>query len=157
MREDPIPQEEALSPTPVEPKVDDSDKKQASEVEDRQQLEKIREENRVSRTAYLATIEEGLPQQVDVWKQNFGRIESIHILGQLFIWRGMTRSEYIALMGSGQEKMKNEEAICSKCLLYPQIDKLDWVSMPAGLPTTLSDHVLASSGFGTEDPIPVRL
>jgi hypothetical protein len=156
-KEAPITPEEAASPVPEEQRVDDSQRQEANEAHDREQLEKVREENRRARIAYLATIDATLPDKVEGWKQQFGRIESIHILGQLFIWRGMTRAEYIALMGGGQEKMKNEEAITSKCLLYPQIDQLDWVKMPAGLPTTLSDHVLATSGFGTEDPIPVRL
>lgn len=146
------------SPLPDVPEVQDpKDKGAGGEIEDRQALDQIREQNRTRRIEYLKAINPQLPELVEQWKQRWGRIESVHILGEMYIWRGMDRAEYIGMMTAGLDKNKNEEAIASKCLLWPEISTLDWVKNPAGLPTTLSDLVLASSGFGTEDPIPVRL
>jgi hypothetical protein len=84
-------------------------------------------------------------------------VESIHVLGTLYIYRGMNRGEYIALMQQGQDKIKNDETVASKCTLFPKIEQLAWVELPAGLPTTLADLILTASGFGAEDPVPVRL
>lgn len=128
-----------------------------TEADDRKNLEHMREELRVRRIGLLKAIDPALPANVETWKANHGLIDSQHILSTLYIWRGMNRSEYIALMNVSGDKWKNEESIVSKCLLHPPIRTMDWVVMPAGLPTTLSELILGSSGFGADDPMPVRL
>jgi hypothetical protein len=127
------------------------------ETEDRLELDRLRAEARQKRIAYLESLDPKLPAMIEEWKKGFNRVESIHILGTLYIYRNMTRGEYIALMQQGQDKIKNDEMVASKCLLWPKIEQLAWVTLPAGLPTTISDLVLTSSGFGAEDPVPIRL
>jgi hypothetical protein len=131
--------------------------KEASEADDRRALNKIHEEQRQRRVAYLATIDPGLPTMVEDWKRQYGVIDSQHLLRTLYIWRGMSRSEYIALMNVSGDKWKNEESVVDKCLLWPKINPGDWVTLPAGLPSTLSDLIMATSGFGPDDAMPVRL
>lgn len=143
-----------LKVTPGETPKDSSKK---GEAEDRKELDRLREEARGKRIAYLAGINKDLPAMVDKWKEQFPRVESIHILGTLYIYRGMNRGEYIALMQQGQDKIKNDETVASKCTLYPKIEQMAWVELPAGLPTTLADLILTASGFGAEDPVPIRL
>ena len=128
----------------------------ANEAVDREELHKIREDNRQRRIGYLDVLQPGLANEVEVWKSKYGRLESQHILDQLYIYRGMNRGEYIALMSQGDDKLKNEQVIAEKCVLWPR-QKWDWIILPAGLPTTLSDLVLANSAFGAQDPAPVRL
>lgn len=131
--------------------------KELSEADDRKVLLKMQEENRLRRTAYLKTISPQLPAMVDEWKRTYGVIDSQHILRTLYIWRGMSRSEYIALMNVAGDKWKNEEQMVDKCLLWPVIKPTDWVMLPAGIPSTLADLILATSGFGPDDQFPVRL
>jgi len=128
-----------------------------TEREDRDELKRLQEEARKRRTEYLASIDKTLPGLVEKWKGEYPRIESIHIAGQLYIYRGLRRDEYLSTMGAGLDKNKNDEKIASKCLLWPKVAETNWVNMPAGIPMTLSDLILTASGFGTEDAIPVRL
>jgi hypothetical protein len=129
----------------------------SSEAQDRAELDKLREEARQRRLDYLESLEEGLSAKAMEWKQTFKNVESIHVLNQLWIYRGLTRGEYLTLMSQGQDKAKNEILICNKCILWPGIDPSLWDAMGAGLTTTLSDLILAASGFGAEDPVPIRL
>jgi hypothetical protein len=131
--------------------------KEASEADDRKALNKQLEDQRQRRIAYLKTIHPDLPRMVEEWKRTYGIIDSQHLLRTLYIWRGLSRSEYIALMNITGDKWKSEEQTVDKCLLWPVIKSGDWVTLPAGLPSTLSDLILASSGFGPDDQFPVRL
>lgn len=133
------------------------EKAKEGEIKDREELKRLQEEARKNRMDYLKSIEPTLPKKVDEWKAKYGRVDSVHIAGQLYIYRGLIRSEYLATMGAGLDKNKNDEKIASKCLLWPRIEETAWISMPAGVPMTISDLVLTASGFGTEDAIPVRL
>jgi hypothetical protein len=140
------------------PKAKDEGKTvEKGERQDRDELKRLHEEARVRRTAYLSSIDPKLPDAVDKWKGEFPRVESVHISGQLYIYRGLRRDEYLATMGAGLDKNKNDEKIASRCLLWPEVPETNWVSMPAGIPMTLSDLILTASGFGVEDAIPVRL
>lgn len=133
------------------------EKQHKSEGDDRKIVESAREEMRARRMEYIRSLDPALPASIEAWKQQFGPLDSQHILGKLYIWRGMLRSEYIALMNSSGDKWKNEEMIVDKCLLHPKLRMIDSVQFPAGLLTTLGDLILQSSGFSPDDPMPVRL
>jgi hypothetical protein len=142
-------------PTDEQKKADEAAAK--AEATEREELKQMQEDAKKRRMEYLASIDESLPQKVEQWKAEYPRIESIHIAGQLYIYRGLRRDEYLSTMGAGLDKNKNDEKISSKCLLWPKVAETAWINMPAGVPMTLSDLILTSSGFGTEDAIPVRL
>lgn len=141
------------------PQQDTKPNEPTSELQDRTELEAARSANSKRRREYLAAIDKDLPAKVDAWKEKFQGVEisSVHIGGQLFIYRGLNRGEYMSVMTQGLPKEKNEEYLASKGLLWPEITTLDWVTRPAGLPVTLADLVLASSSFGTEEVVPIRL
>jgi hypothetical protein len=131
-----------------------------TEQQERERLEKIRQDNTAKRYAYLKNIDPNLPELVKDWKGKFrgALIESIHILDVLYIYRNMTRGEYIAIMNEGHDKLTNEQVISSRCCLWPQnVAKADWTTYPAGVPSTLSDCILTACGFGPSDLAPVRL
>lgn len=140
---------------PKTPKAENNEPR--TETSDRAKMAEMHEEARVRRIAYLSSIDPSLPDSVERWKTEHPRVESIHILGNLYIYRTLLRSEYLATMGAGLDKNKNDEKIASRCLLWPAISELDWIRLPAGIPMTIADLVLAASGFGTEDAVPVRL
>lgn len=146
---------EAANPEQEVPKTDEKDPE--TEGEERQKLRELQEEARQRRMAYLQSVSPELPQIVEDAKRMHPRVESIHIAGQLYIYRGLKRSEYLQTMGAGLDKNKNDEKIASKCLIWPRVPETDWINMPAGIPMTLSDLILTASGFGAEDAIPVRL
>jgi len=141
------------------PQTDTKSNEPTSELQDRATLEEARTTTGKRRREYLAAIDKDLPAKVDAWKEKFQGVEisSVHIGGQLFIYRGLNRGEYMAIMTQGFDKGKNEEHIASRGLLWPEISMLDWVTRPAGLPITLSDLILAASSFGTEEVMPIRL
>jgi len=145
---------------PEDKKTDDKQTSEpTTEAHDRQAMEAARETNRKRRLEYLAQIHKDLPAMVDQWKEKFrgAKIESAHVGGQLYIYRGLNRVEYLGIMSQGMDKAKNEEHLASKGTLWPSIGILDWATLPAGLPVTLSDLILAASSFGTEEVVPVRL
>jgi len=148
---------EHLRAQPGEAPAKKEDPSKRGEADDRGEIQRLREEARGKRLEYLRSLNKDLPEMVERWKAQFPRVESIHVLGTLYIYRGMNRGEYIALMQQGQDKIKNDEMVASKCTLHPKTEQLAWVELPAGLPTTLADLILTASGFGAEDAVPIRL
>jgi hypothetical protein len=151
---------------PMEPKQDQVNPPENSsegaedapnEVKARRELEEARTEAATARTAYLEDVSPGLAARVADWKRKYGRVESTHILDQIYVYRGMNRGEYQAMVIRGLDKEKNEQDIAARCVLFPDLSTMDWVLMPAGLPYTLSELTLAASGFVTQDPSPIRL
>jgi hypothetical protein len=127
-----------------------------SEVVARLEIKRIEEEQRGKRMEYLESLEAGLSKLVEQWKQQYPRVESLHILDQVYIYRGLRRDEYLSIMGPGLPREKSDQAISDKCVLWPKREA-DWLQLPAGIPFSLSEAILAASGFQASDPIPVRL
>lgn len=149
--------------TPEE-KVQEKAQEEMTELGAREVLAKAQEEARKERMEVLAKLDKDLPARVMEWKAQFPNvpIESIHIIGQPYIYRGLIRSEYLAVIRANKDRHETDEAIASRGLLHPKIGVLDWVQKEAGLPFTLSALVMAASGFEPSDKIgdqaaPVRL
>jgi len=122
----------------------------------RLEIKKIEDDQRDKRMEYLESLESGLGKQVEEWKKSYPRIESVHVLDQLYIYRSLRRDEYLSIMGPGLPREKSDQSISDKCVLWPKRSS-DWLQMSAGLPFTLSEAILRASGFEQSDPITVRL
>lgn len=104
---------------------------------------------------YDYAIYEGGPlkSEVEVWKKTYAEpyysVSLTDILGHRFVFRTLNRFEYkqvCALQNSNA--LTREEVICKTCVLYPY--NFDWKSISvgrAGIPSTLSQVIMESSGF----------
>lgn len=135
------------------------------EVLARRQMREEQNKAKAARTRYLEE-QYGLPAgQLDQWKTQYGKIFSAHILGQPYVWRGLRRQEFTQLMNASDVKdienpldarMMSEERVVKRGLLYPDPRTSGLSKGPAGVLTTLSNHILNASGFDLDD-VPVEL
>lgn len=136
---------------------DPQDAQNKTEAQLRREILQEEEKARQKRMAYLGSLDPNLPAMVEQWKNDFQRVESIHILDQLYIYRGLSRAEFYAIMGNTNDPLKQDENFASKGLLWPQIEALNWTTRAAGIPSTLSRLIQEASGFSPADVAPVRL
>lgn len=101
------------------------------------------------------------PEQIDAWKEHFGLIETVHILGQLYVYRGISRHE-ASMIGEDLTKRgmntpeKREEEAVTRALLYPALHPGELRQLPAGVASTLAEGITLLSGYTTDDA-PIRL
>jgi len=92
--------------------------------------------------------------QIELWKEEHGKIFKSIVDGTDYIWRRIKRKEYSAVMGmkDGEdidERIYNRQyAIAKLVILNFTEEELDVkLEELAGLATTISDEVLEKSGF----------
>ena len=96
---------------------------------------------------------ENAPQifELEEWKELYGvfYVSYIHDDGDLYIWRTLKRQEYKSLINSGIAKSQAmyEEAVISRCMLWPRFTKEKIAQEPAGVAETLAKQILFRSGF----------
>jgi hypothetical protein len=97
-------------------------------------------------------------EQIETWKRQFGPVECQSILGQIYVYRGLSRLELnnINKMEGLTLEMK-EEIFTEKCTLYPQLSRMNFSGNSAGVPTIIAEAIHALSGFVPEEETPVRL
>lgn len=84
--------------------------------------------------------------QLEQWREHYHAIYVSEINDIEFIWRGLSRAEYRKAMEWYDDDYERAEFVCRLCILEPQVD--DWaVEIPAGIPETLTQHILEESGF----------
>lgn len=93
-------------------------------------------------------------EQISTWKNRFGRVKSIPIQDNWYVYRGMSRLEWEKLtddessieVENPSDQLKKEFRVANRCLLYPE--KLDPTS-PAegGVASVLFGEILKFSGF----------
>ena len=96
---------------------------------------------------------QNLEQLIAGWKAEYGKVYKTTIDGEEFIWRKLKRKEYVDIVLSGSEEDKTEdiylrqELITKTVVLYPE-NASDLIDKSAGIAFTLSEEILAKSGFG---------
>ena len=89
--------------------------------------------------------------QIDKWKAEYGEVFVSGFSEQeIYVWRPMTRAEYVALQTKLQNpdnqitQFKMEELVCETCVLFPaNID----LNKKAGTAGTLSEQIMQNSNF----------
>lgn len=100
--------------------------------------------------------------QLNRWKDKYGRVYITEFLGEFFIWRTLSRSEYRAMarqleeaLANGQSQamasLDNEDSIAELCILYPKYDRENTTGSMAGVATSISSQVMEASGFQPTD------
>ena len=99
---------------------------------------------------------EGAPTQADIekWKAEHGEV---YVSGfsetELFVWRPVTRPEYVQLQAMAQDpnnqmdQFKLEELLCDTCVIWKSPGSRDWNSGKGGTPQTLSEQIMTHSNF----------
>ncbi len=121
--------------------------------------EQPQQEQEVDNTDAIAAVlaaldgEEGSPTEYELeeWKDMYGvfYISSIGDDDDLYIWRTLKRLEYKQLIKSGvaNDQMRYEEAVLTRCSLWPKLSLEAMARLNAGVIETLSKQILYKSGF----------
>lgn len=121
--------------------------------------EQPQQEQEVDNTDAIAAVlaaldgEEGSPTEYELeeWKDMYGvfYISSIGDDDNLYIWRTLKRLEYKQLIKSGvaNDQMRYEEAVLTRCSLWPKLGLEAMAKLNAGVVETLAKQVLYKSGF----------
>ena len=121
--------------------------------------EQTPQEQEVDNTDAIAAVlaaldgEEGSPTEYELeeWKDMYGvfYISSIGEDDDLYIWRTLKRLEYKQLIKSGvaNDQMRYEEAVLTRCSLWPKLSLETMARLNAGVVETLAKQVLYKSGF----------
>jgi hypothetical protein len=88
------------------------------------------------------------------WKQKYKSVFYQVIAGHEFIYRLLTKGEYLALYFiQFHISEKAEDMLLEKCLLYPRLEKEQFDNMSAGIVATLVEKILSMSGFSDLEKI----
>lgn len=98
---------------------------------------------------------DGAPNQaqIDAWKKQYG---DVFVSGfsdkEIYLWRTITRPEYIKIQRELQEpgqpidQFRMEEATCEVCVLWKST-KESWADGKAGTPNALAEQIMQNSNF----------
>jgi len=94
-------------------------------------------------------------ETIEQWKEEYGEIAQAEFGEDVYIYRGMLKSDKTKLkeladQGMDQEKL-DEEAM-KLCVLYPVLTDEKINAMKAGTITFLSDDIVRLSGFLPDKP-----
>lgn len=90
------------------------------------------------------------PEQIELWKQQYGNIYAVTVRGTEYIFRQITFREFDAVYGkkNSSDVALAEELLFSTAVLYPE--EINYDKIPAGVITSISDEILDASGVGSE-------
>lgn len=107
-----------------------------------------------------ANKKEQVKDQIEIWKEEYGKIYKSIIDGKDYIWRRIKRKEYseVMTMKDGEdidERIYNRQyAIAKLVILNLSEEELESdLEELAGLATTISDEVLEKSGFNSSGTV----
>ena len=90
---------------------------------------------------------------VNAWKQQYGKIYNVSMRGVDYIFRNLTIDEYNTLVRLEQnpdsDSAEVEDAVVATALLHPNPEGHEFDRAPAGVITSLADEILELSGFGS--------
>ena len=118
--------------------------------------EEVKKEEELAPDKEMVQLLDKLPnrpgqEQIDGWKAVYG---DVFVSGfseeELYVWRSLTRKEYINLQTTGQETGMNqfqmEEATCGVCVLWPENIE-ECLQKKAGTAGSLHEQILQNSNF----------
>lgn len=92
--------------------------------------------------------------QIELWKEEYGKIYKSVIGDDEYIWRRIKRSEYSNVMSlsigeTADERIYNRQVAISKAVVLNYSEEILDIKFEelAGLPTVISEEVLEKSGF----------
>lgn len=94
-----------------------------------------------------------LPELIEKWKKEYGRVYQSKIADEKIIWRTLTRGEYKELVSTKFDENEDldyyarQEAITEKIMLYPA-NKKALINDFAGVADFISAECMIKSGFG---------
>lgn len=92
------------------------------------------------------------------WKRKYSNIYYLKVGKQEYVFRLLTKGEYLALyFVQFHISSEAEDILLDKCILYPVISREQRESLLAGEVMTLVDKILSLSGFSNIDNIKVDL
>jgi len=157
----PTPASTPVQPTDAKPVADEPVLAEMSESLFRNLGEQARVQAAKERAEYICSKFGIPPEKLELWKQRHQYIESVHIQGDLYIYRALKRSE-LYMLQEEQQKTGNtnpevgQESLVMKAVLFPKLEEGQLKVMPAGITSTLSEAITLLSGYGADD-LPVRL
>ncbi len=93
-------------------------------------------------------------EKIEEWKTQHGEV---YVAGfsetELFVWRPITRQEYVALQleakatEGGMPQTTFEEKVDQACLLWPAPSTINWLTIKAGTPNSLYEAIMQNSNF----------
>ena len=86
---------------------------------------------------------------VEKLSNEYDNIIYTEIMGEIFIYRPITRYEYKNIMMADIEDIEKQDLICDTCVLYP--DDYDWDDCIGGIPNELCTEILDKSCVSLED------
>jgi len=94
-------------------------------------------------------------EQIEKWKEQFGKIYSTNLGGVEYIFRRLLRSEFKNITKSNATVLQQqldaghtmEDSVTILCTLCPVVTKDNINKLPAGVPTSLSGIIMEKSGF----------
>lgn len=97
-----------------------------------------------------------LRSEVESWKKQFGNVYAVQLSVSndeddpaIYIWRPLNRAEYKAILAlKNTDPLQREEMICETCVLWPKGFTYEVIaSGKAGIPSTLAELIMSTSGF----------
>lgn len=83
---------------------------------------------------------------LEQWRDEYYSIYLSVVNDIEFVWRGLSRAEYRKAMEYYDDDFLRAEYVCRLCVLDPVVE--DWeAEIPAGIPETITQHILVESGF----------
>ena len=96
----------------------------------------------------MVGINEDFQGLVEELKRQYGEIYSTELDGHVFIYRPLSRFEYLSIDSMDIDPGTKEELTCLLCVVYPE--DFDW-SSKAGYASTISDNILEVSGMASPE------
>src|SRR5665213_1699337 len=94
----------------------------------------------------------GFSAKILEWKQEYRNIYYQKVGTNEYIYRLLTKNEYLSLyFMQFHISSSAEDILLDKCVLYPEYHEHDWNELKAGEPATLVENILISSGFSNLD------
>lgn len=89
-------------------------------------------------------------EQIDHWKQQYGKIFAVSVQNTEYIFRQLTFREFDAVYAkkSGADTAAAEELVFATAVIYPE--QIDYDKIPAGVITSICDEILDNSGMGSQ-------
>lgn len=87
-------------------------------------------------------------ENMEQWKEEYsGNVYSIKINDDLFVYRGMSKTEYTIARDNYEDSYDANDYVFRTCVLYPEVTKENIDSFSAGAPEMLAEEILRISGF----------